>query len=167
MHPAQLPINELLEQCTLTLLRRGGPGGQHRNKVETAVGIEHLPTGVSAEASERRSQSENRRVAIQRLRLNLAVDHRASATSEQQTPSPLWQSRVKGTRIAVSTEHEDFPALLSELLDYLTAAQLDMSSAAEHFHVTSSQLVNLLRSYPPALATVNAQRSSQGLGKLR
>ena len=36
MHPAELPIPELLRQCEVVHTRRSGPGGQHRNKVETA-----------------------------------------------------------------------------------------------------------------------------------
>ena len=55
MHPARLPIDELLADCEERRLRRGGPGGQHRNKVETAVELTHRPTSVAAEANERRS----------------------------------------------------------------------------------------------------------------
>ena len=76
MHPAALPDEELLAQCGLGRGRASGPGGQHRNKVETAVTIAHRPTGVSAQASERRSQIENKRVALRRLRLKLAIEIR-------------------------------------------------------------------------------------------
>ncbi|MFN5707736.1 MAG: peptide chain release factor family protein, partial [Planctomycetota bacterium] len=61
-HPASLPEEKLLADCDVVRTRRGGPGGQHRNKVETAVVITHRPSGVSAEANERRSQAENRKV---------------------------------------------------------------------------------------------------------
>ena len=73
MHPAALPDDDLLSICNETRTRRGGPGGQHRNKVETAVVLQHRPTGLNAEANERRSQADNRRVALQRLRLRLAI----------------------------------------------------------------------------------------------
>ena len=53
MHPAAIAADDLLQACTETRTKRSGPGGQHRNKVETAVILHHDQTGVSAEASER------------------------------------------------------------------------------------------------------------------
>jgi peptide chain release factor len=52
--------------------RGSGPGGQHRNVTDSAVRIRHLPTGIVVQASERRSQSQNRGLAMERLRKALA-----------------------------------------------------------------------------------------------
>ncbi len=51
----------------ITFYRGGGPGGQHRNKTETGVRILHPPSGIRVSASERRSQSQNRKLAFERL----------------------------------------------------------------------------------------------------
>src|ERR1700693_6010716 len=130
VHPAALPVEQLLADCELRRTRRSGPGGQHRNKVETAVSIEHRPTKLSAEASERRSQAENREMALFRLRMRLALevrDGRAKPSSSRQ----LWLKRCRAGKIAVNSGHDDFPAILAEALDVVAECEYDMSAAAK------------------------------------
>ena len=52
----------------IEFFKSSGPGGQHKNKRFTAVKITHLSTGISAVATEQRSQAQNRTIALQRLR---------------------------------------------------------------------------------------------------
>ncbi|MEQ8849633.1 MAG: peptide chain release factor-like protein [Botrimarina sp.] len=164
MHPARLPPEELLAECDERRLRRSGPGGQHRNKVETAVALAHRPSGVAAEASERRSQQQNRLVATHRLRVRLALEVRTPASGE---PTDLWSSRTSGGRVSVNPAHDDFPALLAEALDRLAADGWDEAISADTLGVSRSQLVKLLRLEPAALELLNEHRTERGLARLK
>ena len=50
-----------------TFARSSGPGGQHVNKVATAVTLKHLPSGVAVTVQDSRSQARNRTLALERL----------------------------------------------------------------------------------------------------
>jgi protein subunit release factor A len=60
------------EDLKIEFFRGSGPGGQHRNVTESGVRIRHLPTGIVVQAAERRSQFQNRELALERLRELLA-----------------------------------------------------------------------------------------------
>ncbi len=51
----------------ITFFKASGPGGQKKNKTETAVRIKHLPTGIMVTATEERSQQRNLDRALERL----------------------------------------------------------------------------------------------------
>jgi ribosome-associated protein len=61
----------LKKQVVVETYRSSGPGGQRKNKVETAVRLRHLPSGITVVATEHRSQAENRKLAFERLRERL------------------------------------------------------------------------------------------------
>lgn len=162
-HPAALTNEQLKSDCELRFQRRSGPGGQHRNKVETSVHLEHRPTGVKAAASERRAQGENLKVALRRLRIQLALDVRA----DWRAPSPLWTARAGGGKLAVSDQHQVFPSLLAEALDALGHCQWHHQAAAHALGCTASQLIKFLQREPAALKRLNEHRAAAGLGRLR
>ncbi len=166
-HPAGLNDPALGRQCEVTFGRASGPGGQHRNKVETAVRIVHVPTGIEATAAERRSQSQNRHVAERRLRVKLAMGVRTQLDTGRYLPSTLWSQRRQGRAMPVNPKNKDFPALLAEALDVVAAMNFDVGGAAGMLGVTMSQLAKLLGREPKALTWVNAGRAKLGLPKLR
>jgi hypothetical protein len=167
VHPAAWDEASLLEQCEVKRQRRSGPGGQHRNKVETAVVITHLPTGLRGAASERRSQEQNRHHAILRLRVNMALGLRQDASHEPTRPSLVWQKWCSTGRVPLSATHPDFPALLAEALDQLQACQFELRRAADRLQCSPSQLVKLLQREPRAIEQLNRYRQQVGLKPLK
>jgi protein subunit release factor B len=63
--------DSLERDCDLEFFIASGPGGQHRNKVETGVRLTHRPSGISVTATERRSQHANRETAYERMAARL------------------------------------------------------------------------------------------------
>lgn len=166
-HPAALGDPVFRRQCEETFGRASGPGGQHRNKVQTAVRLVHVPTGIEANATERRSQLQNRHAAQHRLRVKLAVGVRTSVEIARYRPSSLWVQRRQGRTMPVNPKHKEFPALLAEALDVVAARRFDVAGAAGMLGITMSQLAKLMGREPKALMWVNAGRTALGLPALK
>lgn len=61
------PENVRKSDLHIQYYRGSGPGGQHRNKKDTACRITHKPTGISATAEDSKSQDTNRKNAFKKL----------------------------------------------------------------------------------------------------
>ena len=83
----------LERDCTIEYFVASGPGGQHRNKVETGVRLTHRPTDVVVTATERRSQHANREAAYDRMAAKL---EEMQSISEPRLPTrPTAASRKR------------------------------------------------------------------------
>lgn len=76
------------KEVVVETYRAPGPGGQRKNKKETAVRLTHKPTGLTVVASERRSQAMNREIAFERLLKRLAELNRPKKRRIRTRPSP-------------------------------------------------------------------------------
>src|SRR6188768_874401 len=117
----------LIAQCEVDRYRASGPGGQHRNKTESAVRLRHKLSGVTAIGEDSRSQAENKVHAVRRLRSAIALEVREPVALEGFAPSARLAALVAGGTAplgAKTRQTGEFWAAISELLDLLVAGNL-------------------------------------------
>lgn len=88
------PGEAIEREVDIEYYRSGGPGGQKKNKTETAVRLRHLPTGIVVTASERRRRKDNLTVAFERLRLRLEVASRKKKVRRPTAPPRAVQKQA-------------------------------------------------------------------------
>ena len=91
----QIPDSDL----KVEFFRSSGPGGQNVNKVETAVRVVHLPTGLKASAQTERSQSANRDRAMNLLKAKIALlmeeKHQKEISALKSKAEPDWGHEIR------------------------------------------------------------------------
>jgi hypothetical protein len=163
---------ELLAQCRVDTYKASGPGGQHRNKVSSAVRLRHEPSGVSAHGDESRSQHDNKRVALRRLRMHLALELRKPPpTARQPLPEvvrsclhkPKGREAAAALRLDVGRRDGRFWPVAAFVLDLLAGREGRLSEAAAEMGISTSNLVSMLKSERHLLAAAQRMRREYGL----
>jgi hypothetical protein len=164
----------LLAQCEVHTYKSSGPGGQHRNKVSSAVRLVHGPTRVSAHGDDSRSQHDNKRLALQRLRMNLAMHLRE--TIDCAAPPPafvqecMFQPRGRAAdaprRLEIGAKDFRFWRVAAWLLDVLEACSGRVGDAAAVVGITTGNFSDLLTSERHLLAAAQEIRKRNSLKPL-
>ncbi|CAN0901347.1 Peptide chain release factor 2 [Linum grandiflorum] len=167
--------DELMRQCDMSTYKSSGPGGQHRNKRESAVRLKHLPTGIIAQAAEDRSQHKNRASALKRLRTLLALRVRNPVELDGYSPPPeLLQIlppkstiRTSDSGSQIGPNNPKFALGMQALLDLISAVDGSVSDAAKLLGLSTGGLSRLILSDDSLRMAVNELRNSKGMKPLK
>ena len=160
----------LIAQCEVDRYRASGPGGQHRNKTESAVRLRHRATGVSAIGEDSRSQLENKLHAVRRLRSAISLDVREPVVLDDYAPSSRLAAFVAagtaplGARTRVTGEYW---AAYAELLDLLVAGALEIAATAQRLGISTGALSKLILHDEQVGRAVNDLRRARSMRPLR
>ncbi|CAA7059235.1 unnamed protein product [Microthlaspi erraticum] len=165
---------ELMKQCRFETFRVSGPGGQHRNKRDSAVRIKHLPTGIVAQAVEDRSQHKNRASALNRLRTLLAIKVRNKVDLAAYSPPPeLLQILPPKSTIRTSSgsqigpNNAKFVPGMQALLDVISASDGSIADSAKVLGLSTGGLSRLILSHDGLRMAVNSMRADKGMKPLK
>ena len=159
------------QDLAITFYRASGPGGQHRNKVSSAVRLRHRPTGIAAVANDSRSQHDNRRMAIQRLRMNLAIQLRqpgplpANALPEIVAECIFIPKKATGDaekRLEIGRKNERFWRVAAYLLDWLDGAEGRLGTVSHGLGISTGNLTAVFKADRHLLAAAQAVRRMHG-----
>ena len=162
--------DQLVAQSEVDRYRASGPGGQHRNKTESAVRLRHKPSGVTAIGEDSRSQAENKVHAVRRLRAAIALDVREPVELAGYVPSrPLATMLAGGTApLGAKTRlTADYWIAIAELLDVLVAGDLEIGTTAQRLGLTTGALSKLLLHDDQVARVVNDLRRGRQMRPLR
>src|SRR5262249_27351203 len=143
-----------------------GPGGQKRNKTDSAVRLRHLPSGQIVIAEESRSQHENKARALKRLRAAFALHLREPINTADSSPEIIVRHRDAQGRIVVPRRHDEYWLVHAILLDALEAAGGEIRRAADLLGLTTSRLSAALTDDDKIMAEANRIRKTHGLKPL-
>ena len=90
-------------EISFQAIRSSGAGGQHVNKVSSAIRAKHIPTGIQVLVMDSRSQHQNKKIAIKRLQEKIAEHNQDSLKEEIKNQWKNHLSLERGNPIRVFT----------------------------------------------------------------
>ncbi len=145
----------LLAHCRVEVERGTGPGGQKRNRTESAVRLTIPGPDIQVVCDKTRSQHSNRLIALRELRIRLALLIRKPATEKLQWSKPP------------SMKNADYAKWLAVVLDALNAHGWRVGDCAKTLAISTNQLTKSITRDPRASREVNRCRQQNDLPPLR
>ncbi|XP_078181832.1 class I peptide chain release factor isoform X3 [Carex rostrata] len=144
-----LSDDELMAQCEMDTYKSTGPGGQHRNKRETAVRLKHLPSGITAQLVRNQIDLETYSPPIELLQI-----------------LPL-KSTIRGSDVGsqIGPNNPKFIPGMQALLDLIFSVEGSVSEAAKILGLSTGALSRLILSDDSLRSAVNEIRALKVMGE--
>ena len=147
---------QLLRHCRQDVMRGSGPGGQKRNRTESAVRLTVQGTQIQVVCDKTRSQAKNRELALRELRLRLALDCRfptRDAETEWTEPPPV--------------KRPEFSLWVARVLDVFAGHGWQAGETARALKTSTNHFSRGVLSDDRVLRAVNRERERLGLRALK
>ncbi|MCP4376059.1 MAG: peptide chain release factor-like protein [bacterium] len=149
-------LTKLAGDCRIDRYKSRGPGGQHKNKVETAIRVVHEPSGLSAQGQQTRSQLRNKTLALRNLRMHIACSCRQPQDLTKltipdeiaeylQPPSDSAPQKQNKRKLSMGSGNWYFWPVAAVVLDVFDSSQGQLSTASTALGISTANLAAFLR----------------------
>jgi hypothetical protein len=157
-----LADEDLLKLCIQESYSGSGPGGQHKNRHKTAQRLTLRHTQISGESCEAREGGINKKKALIKLRLNLAI---ILAQQKEVIETPIHITKRKVTKI--SLENPDYPIFISWLWQKLLESDGHVPTVAKIINWSTSSLMKQIFKDTHLWQELNYLREKAGLNRFK
>lgn len=147
--------DELLAHCRMDVARGTGPGGQKRNRTESAVRLTVEDTTIQVLCDQSRSQHRNRELALRELRLRLALECRFPTRESMpwSDPPPVKQP--------------EFTLWIAQVLDVVAGHGWRVGDAVQAMDVSTNRFSQAVLTDDRVARVVNRERERNGMRPLK
>ncbi|MCM8531461.1 MAG: peptide chain release factor-like protein [Lentisphaeraceae bacterium] len=145
----KLSDQELLNICNTDHFIATGKGGQKRNKTSSAVRVTLKDSHILASASNDRQQSVNKKLALRKLRIAIALEIR----EEAKPWLGQWDMNIKNPK---------YPIFIACLIDNLKELNWQVSEVAKAFNISTGKLIKTISRDDSLWQFVNKERQRAG-----
>ena len=149
-----LSEEELVKLCKTDHYIATGNGGQKRNKTSSAVRLTLKDSNISVTASEDRQQSVNKKRAIRKMRIAIAMEMREEAKA--------WQGQLD-----MNPKNAQYPLFVAFLTDSLFEHNWQVSEVAKSMDISTGKLIKIIAKDDTLWQYVNKERQKNGYKPLK